>query len=82
MPRQHPSANQGQGPGGAEDRIDESDLQHATSGVSAEAAIHLLRGLIGPRPAEGGGNAQTRQETAAMGPGNDQLQGESAPSQH
>lgn len=46
-PGQHPGSNQGQGPGGCEDRTDESDLQHATVGISIQVAIRLLHGLSG-----------------------------------
>ena len=59
-PGQHSGEDQGQGPGGGEDRADEPGLQHATAGVSAEAAIHLLHGLNGRKPADGGGKPASK----------------------
>jgi transposase, IS5 family len=44
-PGQYPGTYQGQDSGSDEDRVDESDLQHATAGVLAQAAMRLLYGL-------------------------------------
>lgn len=52
--------DKGQGAGGGEDRADESDVQHETAGISAQATIRLLRDLNGRHPAEGGGKRPTR----------------------
>lgn len=72
MPGQHSGANQGKSPGGSEDRIDEPDVQHATAGIFAQAAICLLYRLIGQKPAEGGGKRRIERKNEVAEPGNDQ----------
>ncbi|MCB1801102.1 MAG: hypothetical protein KDI82_05390, partial [Gammaproteobacteria bacterium] len=46
------------GPSGSEDRADEPDLQHATLGILAQAAIRLLHGLSAQEPASNGWNSR------------------------
>ena len=55
------------------DRADEPDLQHATAGVFAQAAIRLQYGLTDREPAQRGGKWRTPRENGVAEPGKDQL---------